>query len=149
MNAEDYMRMAMDEAEKAVSEGNKPFGVIVTNQDGEIVWRDHDRAFTLMDPTAHGEVNAIRHLCKELKTLRLDGYRFYTNAEPCPVCLGSMIRAKVAEVYYGAKTEVTASLPIPAELLAKYATSHKIKIVSGILAGETLAHRIKLLGAGF
>ncbi|OGD07261.1 hypothetical protein A2899_03235 [Candidatus Amesbacteria bacterium RIFCSPLOWO2_01_FULL_49_25] len=60
-----------------------------------------------------------------------------------------MIRAKVAEVYYGAKTEVTASLPIPAELLAKYATSHKIKIVSGILAGETLAHRIKLLGAGF
>ena len=128
MTTEKYIRMAMEEAEKSVSEGNKPFAVIVVNPQGKIVWKDHDRVTELTDPTAHGEVNAIRYLCKKLNTLTLQGHKFYTNTEPCPVCLGAMIRAKVSEVYYGTKTEKTASLPIPAEKLAEYSTSYKIKI---------------------
>lgn len=145
MSLQDLIRLTMQEAEIAVREGNRPFGVIVTDPEGNIVWKDHDRVRKLFDPTAHGEVNAIRGLCKKLKTLSLLGYKFYTNAEPCPTCLTSMIKASVSEVYFGARTEPTALLPIPAEEIAARSKVHSIKVCGGILAEETLAHRKKLL----
>ncbi len=145
MTSEDYIRLSMQEAELALQEGNSPFGVIVVDANGKIVWKDHDRSKALIDPTAHGEVNAVRGLCKKLNTIKLEGYKFYTNAQPCTVCMATMIRTKVAEVYYGAKTEPNASLPIPVEELAERATQHKVKVFGGILSDETLAHREKLL----
>lgn len=145
MSPQDLIRLAMQEAEKAVQEGCRPFGVVVTDSDGNIVWKDHDRVRKLLDPTAHGEVNAIRGLCKKLKTLSLLNYKFYTNAEPCPTCLTSMIKARVSEVYFGARTEPTASLPIPAEEIVARSKVHPIKVYGDILAEETLAHREKLL----
>lgn len=145
MAPQDLIRLSMKEAEKAIREGNSPFGVIVTDSEGNIVWKDHDKVRTLLDPTAHGEVNAIRGLCKKLKTLSLLGYKFYTNAEPCPTCLTSMIKAQVSEVYFGARTESTASLPIPAEEIAARSKKHPIKVYGGILGDETLAHRELLL----
>lgn len=145
MTPEDLIRLSMGEAEEAVKEGNSPFGVVVTDQDGNMVWKDHDRVRTLFDPTAHGEVNAIRGLCKKMLILSLKGYKFYTNAEPCPTCLTSMIKAQVSEVYFGARTEITASLPIPAEELAARSKKYPIKVYGDILGEETLAHRNKLL----
>lgn len=145
MPPEEYIRLSMQEAEIAAKEGNSPFGVIVTDTKGRIVWKDHDKSKLLIDPTAHGEVNAVRGLCQKLKNTKLEGYKFYTNAEPCTVCMATMIRVKISELYYGAKTESKASLPIPVEELAKRATQHKVKVFGGILAKETLAHREKLL----
>lgn len=136
----------MEEAETAVKEGGKPFGVVVIDPQGKIVWKDHDRVKQQMDPTAHGEVNAIRHLCKELNTISLEGYKFYTNAEPCPVCFGSMVRAKVSEIYFGARTEPDASLPIPVEEMVLKATGYKPKVQGEILADETLKQRRRLGG---
>lgn len=136
------MREALAEAERALSEGNAPFGVVVIdNHSGEIIWRDHDRIKELMDPTAHGEVNAIRGLCKSKSTLSLRDTTFYTTSEPCPTCLSSMIKAKVGRSYYGAETEVTASLPIKAVDLAKFSKKYPIEVVGGILAEECLQQR--------
>ena len=104
MAYEDYMRLAMEEAALAVSEGGAPFGVVVVSPNGAVVARDHDRVKALWDPTAHGEVNAIRHLCKELQTLKLSDMTFYTTSEPCPTCLTAMIKAAVPRNIYGAKT---------------------------------------------
>lgn len=73
--------------------------------------KDHDRQNEQTDPTAYGEMNAIRYLCPKLGTKSLKGYRFYTTSEPCPTCLTAMIKARVSYTYYGAKTEPTASLP--------------------------------------
>jgi guanine deaminase len=145
MTSEDLIRLSMEEAEKALKEGNSPFGVVVTDSEGNIVWKDHDRVKTLMDPTAHGEVNAIRRLCKKLGTLSLKGYKFYTSDEPCPPCLTSMIKAQVSEVYFGARTDISATLPIPAEELAARSKKYPIKVHGNILGEETLAHRNKLL----
>ena len=145
MKPEDYMRVAVEKTEKAVKEGNAPFGVVVVDKNGRIVWRDHDRVKKKMDPTAHGEVNAIRALCKKLNTLSLKGFTFYTTSEPCPTCLSALIKAHVSAVYYGAKTEPTASLPISAEKLAKYSKKHPIRVVGGILEKECLAQRNRLL----
>lgn len=143
---EALMRLAMEEAERSVQEGNGPFAVVVVSPEGSVVWKDHDRQKELSDPTAHGEVNAIRHLCKQLGTLSLKGYTFVTTSEPCPTCLTAMIKAQVSKNYYGAKTEATASLPLSAEYLASFAKKYPIEVTGGILADECLAQRERLLG---
>ncbi len=137
--------MAIEEADLSVKEGQGPFAVVVVDPQGTIVWKDHDRQKELTDPTAHGEVNAIRYLCKKLNTMSLRGYSFYTTSEPCPTCLTSMIKAQASFSYYGAKTETSASLPISAEYIASFAKKHPIKVAGGILAKECLEQRIRLL----
>lgn len=145
MDHEAIMKIALAEAELAVKDGNAPFACVVTDQQGNIVLQDHDRVNENTDPTAHGEVNAIRALCKKLNTLSLRDYVFYTTSEPCPTCMTCMIKAKVAQVYYGAKTEATASLPIPAEELAAKSQKYPIEVTGGVLAEECLEQRNRLL----
>ncbi len=142
MTNEDFMREAMKEAAVAVSDGNAPFGVVVVNNaTGEIICREHDRVKEQCDPTAHGEINAIRKLCKQQNTLSLNNTTFYTTSEPCPTCLTGMIKAKVPFNYYGAETEITASLPIKAKDLAGYSKKYPIEVNSGVLAKECLDQR--------
>lgn len=76
MSHEEIMKLALDEAELSVKEGQGPFAVVVLDPEGNIVWKDHDRQKELTDPTAHGEINAIRYLCKKLNSLSLKGYTF-------------------------------------------------------------------------
>lgn len=145
MQHEEVMKLALEEAELAVREGNAPFACVVLDNNGSVAIKDHDRVKELTDPTAHGEVNAIRALCKRLNTLSLREYTFYTTSEPCPTCMTAMIKAKVQKVYYGAKTEETASLPIPAEAIAAKSLKHPISVTGGILASEALEQRTRLL----
>ena len=145
MDHEKIMKLAIEEAELSVKEGQGPFAVIVLDPQGNIVWKDHDRQKELTDPTAHGEVNTIRYLCKKLNTLSLKGYSFYTTSEPCPTCLTSMIKAQVSNNFYGAKTEKTASLPLSAEYLASYSKKYPIKFVGGSLGEACKAQRDRLL----
>lgn len=145
LSHEEIMKLAIQEAEVSVKEGQGPFAVIVVDSTGSIVWKDHDRQKQYTDPTAHGEVNAIRHLCKKLNTMSLRGYSFYTTSEPCPTCLTSMIKAQVSYNYYGAKTESTASLPLSAEFIASFAKKYPIKVTGGILEKECHEQRRRLL----
>lgn len=142
---EDIMKLALEEAELAVREGNAPFACIIVDKEGSVVAKDHDRVKELMDPTAHGEVNAIRTLCRQLNTLSLRDYTFYTTSEPCPTCMTAMIKAKVPTIYYGAKTEESASLPIPAEFIASKSLKSPISVTGSILAEEALEQRSRLL----
>lgn len=144
-NHEAIMKLALDEAALAVREGNAPFACVVTDEAGNVVIKEHDRVNEYTDPTAHGEVNAIRALCKQLNKLSLREFTFYTTSEPCPTCMTCMIKAKVAQNFYGAKTEPTASLPIPAEEIARQSKKYPISVVGGILADECLEQRNRLL----
>lgn len=144
-NPEELMRLAFEEAELSVKEGNGPFAVVVADSTGKVVWKDHDRQRELTDPTAHGEINAIRYLCGYLGTMSLQGYTFVTTSEPCPTCLTAMIKARVSKNFYGAKTESTASLPLSAEYLASFSKKYPIVVTGGILADEALAQRERLL----
>lgn len=145
VNLEIIMQAAIKEAELAVKEGNAPFACIVTDQQGDIILKEHDRVNEYTDPTAHSEVNAIRALCKQLSTLSLQEYIFITTSEPCPTCMTAMIKAKVPQVFYGAKTESTASLPIPAEEIAMRSSKYPITVTGGILANECLEQRNRLI----
>lgn len=142
---ESWMRLAIEEAELSFREGNGPFAVVVIDPQGEVVWKDHDRQNELMDPTAHGEINAIRYLCKKLQTMSLKGFIFVTTSEPCPTCLTGMIKAQISKNYYGAQTESTASLPLPATYLASFSKKYPLEVVGGVLAKEALSQRERLL----
>jgi tRNA(Arg) A34 adenosine deaminase TadA len=144
MTSEEIMRLAMEEAELAVKQGNAPFACVVTDMQDNVVLQEHDRVKENTDPTAHGEINAIRTLCKKLSTLSLQDYAFFTTSEPCPTCMTAMIKAKVPRVYYGASTELTALLPIPAEEIAKYSKKYPIEVTGGLLAEECLEQRTRL-----
>ena len=142
---EDYMRLAIEEAEKSVREGNYPFSVVVVDGSGEVVWKDHDRVDEQTDPTAHGEINAIRTLCPKLGKIYIPEMTFYTTSEPCPTCMTACIKAHVKAVYFGVDTESTASLPIKASELASRTKECDIKVVGGILGKECLDQRNRLL----
>ncbi len=141
MTNTELMNEAILEAEISIREGNAPFAVVVTDKTGNIVWRDHDRVKEYTDPTAHGEMNAIRALCKKLNSLSLNGYVFYTTSEPCPTCFSAMVKARIATCYFGTRTEVTASLPIPVEVLVPYAKKYPIQVTGGLLEKECLEQR--------
>lgn len=135
------MKLAMEEDNIVVQEGNAPFACLVIDRKGTIIMREHDRVLEQMDPTAHAEINAIRRLCKQLHSLSLKNYIFYTTSEPCPTCMTSMIKAHVSQVVHGAKTETTASLPIPAEVIASQSHKYPIHVTGGILSSECLEQR--------
>lgn len=98
---EAFMRLAVEEALAAKAEGNEPFGAVIT-RDGQTIARGHNRTITDCDPTAHGEVEAIRNACRALQTSRLEGATLYTTCEPCLLCTGTASHVKIARIVMGA-----------------------------------------------
>lgn len=96
-----FILKAIAEARKGITKGHGgPFGTIIV-KDGEIVGRGHNRVLVNADPTAHGEVTAIRDACKRLGTHDLSGCELYTTGEPCHMCLCACLWANISKVYYG------------------------------------------------
>ena len=101
MNANPFMQRAVELAEKGMRAGDGgPFGAVVV-RDGKIVGEGWNRVLSDGDPTAHGEITAIRDACRRLGTYCLDGCELYTTGEPCPMCLGAVYWARIDRVYYG------------------------------------------------
>ncbi len=128
------MTLAMEQAAQAAADGDAPFGCVVIDGNGQVVWKDRDRVKSLFDPTAHAEINAVRGLCRKLRVTKLDGYSFVTTSEPCPTCLSTLIRVRAARCVFGAKIEKNASLPISSIELAERSTKHRIELM-----GDTMA----------
>ncbi|WP_179021958.1 nucleoside deaminase [Winogradskyella forsetii] len=105
---EKFMQEAVNAALKGMNnnEGG-PFGCVIV-KDGKIVGRGNNKVTSTNDPTAHGEVMAIRDACKNLNSFQLDGCELYTSCEPCPMCLGAIYWSRVDKVYYGS-TQVDAA----------------------------------------
>jgi len=102
MYDEKFMRRAIELSAKSVDErGTRPYAA-VSVRDGGIVAEGLNRSTGTFDPTSHGEVEAIRDACRNLKTLDLAGCDLYTSAEPCPMCVSTMLVAGIARLYYGA-----------------------------------------------
>ena len=102
---ETFLRMAVDEALAGIRSGHGgPFGTVIV-KDGEVVSSGHNMVLKDNDPTAHGEVTAIRLACKKLGTIDLSGCTLYTSSEPCPMCKAAICWAKVSRVVYAASME--------------------------------------------
>ena len=102
INHLENLKKAIELSEYSVNHGSSPFGCVIVNKDGKIVGEGHNHVVLDNDPTAHGEVVAIRNACKNLGTFDLSGCILYTSCEPCPMCLNACKWANIAEVYYAA-----------------------------------------------
>ena len=102
INHTENLRKAIELSNLSVDSGSSPFGCIIVNKDGEIVGQGHNRVVLDNDPTAHGEVMAIRNACKNLGTFDLSGCILYTSCEPCPMCLNASKWANISEIYFAA-----------------------------------------------
>jgi tRNA(adenine34) deaminase len=98
---EIFMRAALREAHKAELLGEVPIGAVIIHG-GKIIARGHNRRETLQDVTLHAEIVAIRKACRKLKTWRLDGCELYVTLEPCVMCAGAIVQARIAKVCFGA-----------------------------------------------
>lgn len=100
-----YMKNAIEEAKIGINaqEGG-PFGCVIV-KDGEIIGRGHNKVLKNVDPTCHGEIEAIHDACKNLKTYNLENCELYTTGEPCNMCLCACMWANIKKIYYGATIE--------------------------------------------
>lgn len=98
----NFMRLAIEEAVKAGQIEEVPVGAVLVDADGAVIARAHNETIRRMDPSAHAEMLAIRAASEKMGNYRLTGMRIYTTIEPCLMCMGAVIHARLAEVVYGA-----------------------------------------------
>ena len=133
---ERIMRLALDEAALARAAGEVPVGAVVV-LDGEVVGRGHNASLALTDPSAHAEVLAMRAAASQLGNYRLVGAALYCTVEPCLMCLGTAIHARVGRLVYGAtdlKVGAVGRLETLRVLGADF--NHRVHATGGVLAGE-------------
>lgn len=102
MEHEEYMRQALELARLAMAEGEVPVGCVIV-RDGAVVGRGRNRRETAQTALGHAELEAIAQACRTLGGWRLAGCALYVTLEPCPMCAGGIISARIPEIYYGAK----------------------------------------------
>lgn len=130
-----YMRYAIREAERALEQGEVPIGCVIVHE-GEIIGKAHNQRETLQDPTAHAEVLAITQAAGALGSWRLENTRLYVTLEPCPMCAGAIILARVAEVYFGACDPKAGVCGTLMNLLEDRRFNHNPVVTPGLLGEE-------------
>ncbi len=132
-----FMRLALDEAELAARMDEVPIGAILVVE-GQAAGRGHNSPLSLNDPSAHAEIQALRDAAGYLRNYRLGGATLYVTLEPCLMCFGALIHARVARVIYGASDpKVGVSNLLPA--LESARLNHTIEFQSGLLEPECRA----------
>ncbi len=109
MEREDYMRLALDLALEAVDTGDVPVGCVIADRDGRIIGRGRNRREQRQSAVRHAEIEAIEEACAAVGSWRLEGCALYVTLEPCPMCAGAILNARIPTVVYGAKEPLTGS----------------------------------------
>lgn len=130
------MTRALKCAQKALSEGEVPIGAVVV-LDGKVISRGHNRRTKRQIATAHAEIEAIEKACKKLKSWRIPECELYVTLEPCPMCLGAMLNARIKKVYFGAYEAKGRSMTN--ELANSNLLNHKIEVEGGVMEEECSA----------
>lgn len=132
---ERYMRYALKEAEKAYEAGEVPVGCVITHEN-QIIGKAHNQRETLQDPTAHAEVLAITQAAASLKSWRLENTKLYVTLEPCAMCAGAIILARIAEVHFAALDPKAGCSGSLMNLLTDTRFNHRPQVHAGLLAEE-------------
>lgn len=129
------MRLALREAERAMDKGEVPVGCVIV-QENQVIGRGHNQREMLQDPTAHAEVLAITAAAASIGSWRLENTRLYVTLEPCPMCAGAIILARIPEVYYGAADPKAGCCGTLMNLLEDRRFNHQPQVTGGLLAEE-------------
>lgn len=135
MSDEIFMRMALDAAAEAQRAGEVPVGAVLV-KDGEVIAVGHNRPITHHDPTAHAEIAALRAGAHKLGNYRLPGCALYVTLEPCAMCAGAMMHARLARVVFGASDPKTGACGSVVNLFAESRLNHHTEVQGGVLADE-------------
>ena len=130
------MREALNQAAKALEADEVPVGAVIVNQ-GRIIARAHNQRELLRDPTAHAEMIAITQAAEALENWRLEGATLYVTKEPCIMCAGAMVQARVDTVVFGASDEKAGAAGSVVNLVEEPRFNHQVKVVAGVLAEES------------
>jgi tRNA(adenine34) deaminase len=132
-----FMQYALDEAAAAVAHGDIPVGAVVIGPTGAVLARRHNERERAGDPTAHAEILALRDAAATLGHWRLDGCSLIVTLEPCPMCAGAAVAARVATVAFGATDPKAGACGSLYNLAADPRLNHECAVVSGIAADES------------
>ncbi len=135
MSDETFMREALLLAGKAAEAGEVPVGAVVV-KDGVVVGRGHNRPVSSHDPTAHAEVAAMRDAAEKLRNYRLTGCELYVTLEPCAMCAGAIMHARIGRVVYGAADPKAGACGSVVNLFAEKRLNHHAVVAGGVLAEE-------------
>ena len=133
MNDERWMQRALDLAAEAAGYGEVPVGAVVV-LDNQIVGEGCNRPISLCDPTAHAEIQAIRDAAQRLGNYRMPGSALYVTIEPCSMCAGALVHARVENLIYGALEPRSGAVVSTAELLSNPELNHRVSVRGGVLA---------------
>ncbi len=135
-NHKHYMRLALREAEKALEEDEVPVGAVIVHE-GHIIARAHNQRERLKDPTAHAEMIAITQAAAYLENWRLEGATLYVTKEPCIMCAGAMVQARLTSLVFGAFDEKGGACGSVVNLVEETRFNHQVKVTGGVLAEES------------
>jgi len=138
MTHEHYMSFALELAREAYAHGEVPVGAVVVGPDGEILGRGRNRRQESGDATAHAEIEAIREACAVLGDWRLEGCMLYVTLEPCPMCAGAVINARVPVVVFGAREALSGSCGSVIDLFYER-FGHRPQVYAGVLEADCAA----------
>ncbi|MBN1381664.1 MAG: tRNA adenosine(34) deaminase TadA [Deltaproteobacteria bacterium] len=129
---EQYMRIALDQAEWAYKRGEVPVGAVIICK-GEILSKAYNRPIKMNDPTAHAEILAIRKACRKIGNYRLCDVTLFTTLEPCVMCAGSILHARINRVVYGTEDPKGGALVSLHRLFDDQRFNHNVEITGGVL----------------
>ena len=127
------MLMAIDEADKARQLQEVPIGAVIIGRDGAVLATSHNQVITRADPTAHAEILSLRKACRTAGNYRLPGTTLYVTVEPCPMCMGAIVHARMERIVFGAYDLKWGAAGSLYNLPADSRLNHRVEIVSGIL----------------
>jgi tRNA(adenine34) deaminase len=140
-SAQDHLQLmaqAIAEAQRAADAGEVPVGAVVV-RDGAVIGVGHNRPIAKHDPTAHAEIEAIRAASAATGTYRLEDASLYVTLEPCVMCVGAILNARIARVYYGARDEKAGALGSVYDIGRDGRLNHRIEAYGGIMEAECAA----------
>jgi tRNA(adenine34) deaminase len=135
---EAFMRAALEQAREAQVAGKVPVGAVVV-KDGEIIAAGFNAPIGCHDPSAHAEMQALRAAAKALSNYRLPGCELYVTLEPCAMCVGAMLHARIARLVYGAADPKTGACGSVINLFAEPRLNHHASLTAGVLGEECAA----------
>jgi tRNA(adenine34) deaminase len=138
MTHEELMRRALDEARRAAAQGEVPVGAVVVVE-GEVVGAGFNQPIAATDPTAHAEIVALRAAAKKIGNYRVTGATLCVTVEPCLMCVGAMIHARIGTLVYGADEPKGGAVVSAVRAHETPGLNHRFEVVSGILADDCRA----------
>jgi tRNA(adenine34) deaminase len=134
-----HMEMALGEAEVAAAKGEVPVGAVIVSFERGVLGQAHNQREQLKDPTAHAEMIALTQAAQALGTWRLEGCALYVTLEPCPMCAGAVVQARIPLVVYGCADPKAGACDTLYRITSDPRLNHRAQVVSGVLAERCAA----------